>query len=335
MIKFSVIVPIYNVEKYLSKCIESLVNQTYNNIEIILINDGSQDNSLSIIEKYAATDNRIIPISKKNGGLSEARNTGLSIANGDYIAFVDGDDWVEPNMFEVLASHLNSKRTKPDFTCFRLQFDNENLNTHVVYGHDFLIDELSGWENILLDTLLVKNITTSVWSKVYKKSFLDKWKFTFEPDIVNEDTLFSIITASQANIVSFVNNVLYHAIEREGSISRSSQERLFKDMDIALEKAKMVLANYNKFSLIESIYKARYLKSMLYNLLQAAQRLSLHEYIKIVNILHTKTSFDLYNHNKYRKILPLPHKTLLLISKYPICFYYTVKFLNILSFKMH
>lgn len=335
MVKFSVIVPIYNVEKYLSKCIESLINQTYDNIEIILINDGSTDNCSSIIERFASIDERIIPISKQNGGLSEARNTGLSIASGDYIAFVDGDDWVESNMFEVLNSHLESMNEKPDFTCFRLQFDNETLNTHVIYGHEFLINNIQGWENIITDTVLVKNITTSAWSKVYKKSFLDKWDFTFEPNIVNEDTLFSIIIASQANLVSFVNNVLYHAIERDGSISRSSQERLFIDMDYALEKAKSILINYNKFHIIKSIYEARYLKSMLYNLLQSAQRLSLHEYIKIVNILHSKTYFDLYNKKKNRIILPFLHKTLLVISKYPIFFYYTIRFFNLLSFKMH
>lgn len=127
MIRFSVIVPAYRVEQYLSKCIESIIRQTYLNLEIILVNDGSPDGCLQIMEYYAAKDKRIRVISQTNMGLSEARNAGLKIATGDYVAFVDSDDWIEKEMFEVLAAHLDSKPS--DYTCFRLQFDNEKTGT--------------------------------------------------------------------------------------------------------------------------------------------------------------------------------------------------------------
>lgn len=98
----SVIVPIYNVEKYLEKCLKSIVNQSYNNLEIILVNDGSTDGCLDIIEKYKKLDDRIKVINKKNGGLSDARNCGMKVANGDYVAFIDSDDFLELDMFEYI-----------------------------------------------------------------------------------------------------------------------------------------------------------------------------------------------------------------------------------------
>ena len=98
----SVIIPIYNVENYLKKCIESVINQTYKNLEIILVNDGSNDNSKNIIDEYSTIDNRIKVINKENGGLSDARNAGIEIAKGDYITFLDSDDWIELNMYEKL-----------------------------------------------------------------------------------------------------------------------------------------------------------------------------------------------------------------------------------------
>ena len=104
--KITVIVPVYNVENYLNKCLDSLINQTYKNLEIIVINDGSTDNSGEICQEYAQKDNRIIYIEQENGGLSDARNTGLERMTGSYVTFVDSDDWVEPDYVEVLYNKL-------------------------------------------------------------------------------------------------------------------------------------------------------------------------------------------------------------------------------------
>ena len=102
----SIIVPVYNVEKYLSKCIDSIINQTYKNIEIILIDDGSTDSSGAICDKYALVDSRIHVLHIENSGVSNARNVGLNHATGDYIGFVDSDDYIEPNMYELLLEEL-------------------------------------------------------------------------------------------------------------------------------------------------------------------------------------------------------------------------------------
>ena len=103
--KISVIVPVYKVEKYLDRCVESIVNQTYKNLEIILVDDGSPDNCPVMCDEWAEKDERIRVIHKENGGLADARNAGMNIATGDYIGFVDSDDWIEPNMYEVLLKN--------------------------------------------------------------------------------------------------------------------------------------------------------------------------------------------------------------------------------------
>lgn len=114
--KFSIIIPIYNVEDYLSKCLDSVIEQTLMDIEIICVNDGSKDKSLNILQQYSNNDNRIRIISKENGGLSSARNAGLKVAKGDYICFLDSDDYAEPNLCERLYTEI--LEYKPDIIAF-------------------------------------------------------------------------------------------------------------------------------------------------------------------------------------------------------------------------
>ena len=116
-LKVSVVIPIWNTEKYLRKCLASVVNQTYKNLEIICINDGSPDNSLAILEEYAKKDSRIIIINQGNAGVSTARNRGLDIATGEYISFVDPDDWIESNTYESTVN-LFEKNPKVDLITF-------------------------------------------------------------------------------------------------------------------------------------------------------------------------------------------------------------------------
>ena len=333
MIKFSVIVPIYNVERYLPKCIESIIHQTYPCLEIILVDDGSPDNCLEIMERYAKQDERITVVSQENGGLSAARNAGLRIATGDYISFVDSDDWIEENMFSELSVHL--AQMKPDYTCFRIQYDNDRSGTHFVYGKPYPILKIEGVDLILEDTLKVQNIPTSAWSKVYNRDFLSRFALRFEPGIVNEDTLFSIQVACRAQKVTFLNGLFYHTIEREGSISRSSQERLFLDMHTALLKAKEYMREIGYFERFQYLYEARYLKSMLYNLLQAAQRLSYKEFRRVRNICINNTLYKEYNCYDIRKCLPLKHQVLLMVSKSTLLFFSFVRFLNKVGWRMH
>ena len=107
----SVIIPAYNIERYISRCLDSIMAQTYNNLEIIVIDDGSKDQTAEILDDYQKRDSRIIVVHKENGGVSSARNNGLDIATGDYISFVDGDDLIESNMYEILVKILEKEKT--------------------------------------------------------------------------------------------------------------------------------------------------------------------------------------------------------------------------------
>lgn len=331
--KISVIIPVYNVESYLHRCLDSVINQTYSNLEIILVNDGSTDNSLSIINEFAQKDKRIIVFSQKNSGLAVARNIGLKAATGDYVSFIDSDDWIEKDMYSELAVHLENEH--PDFVNFRFQFDNETLNTHSVYGKPYRRLKFESRNEILEDTLKNVNILTAPWTKIYNRKFLLEYHLVFEPGIVNEDTLFTILISCHAHKVTFVNRIFYHAIERDGSISRSSQQRLFLDMHTALGKAKDYMIQINVFEHFHSLYEARYLKSMLYNQLQAAQRLSYSEYVRVMNICLERTLYKVYNRAVSRKYLPLPHQLMLLVGKSLPCSYVVVRLLNKLGWRMH
>lgn len=331
--KFSVIVPAYNVEKYLSKCIESITTQTYENLEIILINDGSPDDCLAIMQRYARQDSRIIVVSQENEGLSAARNAGLEIATGDYVAFVDSDDWIEPDMFSELERRI--RQEMPDFICFRLQYDNLNSGKCWIYGKPYSIASMEGSDQILRDVLEVKNIPTAAWSKVYSKRFLDDHSLKFKPGIINEDTLFSLQAACHAGKVSFVNRVFYHTIERPGSISRSAQDRLFRDMAIALDDVREYLVHYDRLNnpILERIYCSRYVKSMLYNIFQAAQRLPRERFNAVHSICMNETGYKRYGSRKLA--LPLKYRAMYRLSLYPNLFYAVFKAMYFFGLRMH
>ncbi len=185
--KISVIVPVYKVEKYLDKCIESIVNQTYQNLEILLVDDGSPDNCPQMCDKWAQRDSRIRVIHQKNGGVSASRNAGLDAATGDYIGFVDSDDWIDSDMYELLVSNLihnNCDVSRCGF-CYYMQNDNsfisENYNTDIeILNNDALMRSLqnSGY----LDGV--------IWNKIYSNKLLNKIRFN-ENYPVGEDLLFN------------------------------------------------------------------------------------------------------------------------------------------------
>lgn len=126
--KISIIVPVYNIEKYIVRCIESILNQTYSNLEIILVDDGSTDSSGGICDEYAKKDDRIVVIHKVNGGLSDARNAGLKVVTGDYIGYVDGDDWIDSTMYEDMLSVMEAKDIKLSICRYKKVFTGETID---------------------------------------------------------------------------------------------------------------------------------------------------------------------------------------------------------------
>ena len=183
MIKVSVIVPIYNVEKQLAKCLDSLLNQTLKDIQIILVNDGSEDSSAEIAKKYVVKDpDRVLYFEKANGGLSDARNYGLKYATGEYISFVDSDDYITENLYTDLLPYMEQKY---DMIKFKIAKVDEQGNV-LEKNYTPLFEEKSGEE--AFDILYKADVMTEVaWGYLYKRDFFRRNKFEFTKGKYHED----------------------------------------------------------------------------------------------------------------------------------------------------
>ncbi len=209
----TIVIPIYNVEKYLEKCLQSVINQTYNNIEIILVDDGSPDNCGSICDDYAKKDSRIKVIHKENGGLSDARNAGIKVATGKYITFLDSDDYVTSDYIEYLYKLIKKYNVK--LSICKLQ----------IVWKDIKVQDESSLEDVCLDVkgayknlLFQQGIDISANAKLY---LTELWKnYEFPKGKVYEDTAVIYKLIEEAQNVAFGNKECYYYIAREGSISK-------------------------------------------------------------------------------------------------------------------
>ena len=208
--KISIIVPIYNSERYLDKCINSILNQTYKNLEIILIDDGSTDKSKMICEKYKKKDSRIIFISKKNTGVSDTRNIGLNIASGKYIGFVDSDDFIKLDMFEILIYNINKYRADLSI-CNIVEKNNRKYRVKELSSRDGL--------KIILENSGPKGY---IYNKLYKKNIIDRYNIKFNVNIyMCEDLLFNCLYLQNIGKVIYTTQELYYYIKRRGSVTNS------------------------------------------------------------------------------------------------------------------
>lgn len=246
----SIIVPIYNVEKYLSECLDSIINQTYKNLEIILIDDGSTDNSGKICDKYAKKDKRIVVIHRTNGGVSSARNLGLKIANGSYIGFVDADDWIANDMYENL--YINLKKFNADISVCK--FKNVYKRKNIVHNDEKYSNLVSLNSEQALEILfdIKKCYSWSLWNKLYKKEILSNFdeKLTIAEDLMQ---IFKIYFNKNV-ITSFENKEKYFYYFRKGSACHSnifSIDRI-KEIDVWKYILKEV-SNNQHFRVCESL----------------------------------------------------------------------------------
>ena len=200
-IKISIIVPVYNTENYLNRCLDSLVCQTLNDIEIIIVNDGSHDNSQLIIDQYYKQySEKIIPLIKENGGLSEARNLGIKHAKGEYISFVDSDDYVEKDMCEKM--YEKGIQTKSDVVCSPITFIWEN-NRKV--KKSFFPDIDIFGKGILESPRILGIVSSYAVTKIYKRDFWNKNNFRFPVGQCFEDSALIYNILLKANKVESVN----------------------------------------------------------------------------------------------------------------------------------
>ncbi len=206
---FSIIVPVYNVEAYLSQCLESLQAQDYTDFEVICVNDGSTDRSREILSEWDEKFPQIRVIDRKNGGLSAARNTGLQAATGDYVVFIDSDDWVEPKMLAQLAKEANGE----DMICFACRQTDNNT-------YDTLDPEQSdGWSYYNRHALEHREVSfVCVWQRCYRRVFLEENGLRFLEGILHEDNEFTPQACLKAKSIKVIPDILYNYRVRSGSI---------------------------------------------------------------------------------------------------------------------
>lgn len=207
--KFSIIVPVYNVEAYLSQCLESLQAQDFTDFEVICVNDGSTDSSREVLSKWESEFPQIKVIDRENGGLSAARNTGLKAAQGEYVVFVDSDDWVEPTILSRLAEEANGE----DITCFACRRTDNNT-------YDTLLSEQSdGWSHYNRHALEHREVPfVCVWQRCYRREFLMDNSLHFREGILHEDNEFTPRAFLRAKRIKVIPDVLYIYRVRLGSI---------------------------------------------------------------------------------------------------------------------
>ncbi|MDD2250513.1 MAG: glycosyltransferase family 2 protein [Candidatus Cloacimonetes bacterium] len=209
----SVIIPIYNVKDYIARCIDSVINQSYQNLEIILINDGSTDKSGDICEVYARSDSRIRLKHKENGGLSSARNAGLEIATGDYITFLDSDDYIDLDTYAVNMDILNENRTIDI-----VQFPVERQNT--ILGMPVKPYLISGEKNIFANWWRNDVITSSVCNKIFRKKVFETIRFPIKQ--THEDHFLIVNFSETTQNVFLSDKGCYHYVVRDDSITTST-----------------------------------------------------------------------------------------------------------------
>ena len=279
----TVVIPIYNVEKYLKKCIESIIGQTYKDLEIILVDDGSPDNSGKICDEYANIDKRINVIHKENGGLSDARNYGIMNAHGKYIVFIDSDDYVENQYIELLYKAIILNNTKISQCGIKKINEKNDIIGYFNYGEnqikkskELIIDLYGGkWENIV------------VWNKMYLRELFNNIKFP--KGKIHEDEFVTYKLLFLSNEISVINKCLYNYMQSNESITgrkfylnrldildaleerliffeKSKEEELYKEtLENYLNTIKMcyfeVRKNINKSKKIQKYLKNIYVKN--------------------------------------------------------------------------
>lgn len=250
----SIIVPVYNIEKYISKCLQSIAEQTYQNLEIIVVDDGSTDSSGKIADEFADKDSRFVIIHKENGGVASARNTGIANVHGDYIGFVDGDDYINREMFQVLFDNLKKFECDISGCSFRgvndsnignpeEQIDKDNQRTLVInnyesykyYYHEPCLEA---------DTPFLTTSQRFLWNKIYKKNIFDDIFFP-EDAYLGEDACVYFDIFKKASKSVYTDLKLYYYYNREDSLTKDkieSEEKHIKRLKINSEIARKYIS---------------------------------------------------------------------------------------------
>ena len=237
--KYSIIIPVYNTSKYLNKCIKSAINQDYDNIEIIIVNDGSTDDSLDIIKKYTKKYKNITLIDQKNKGLSVARNEGIKKATGDYFLLLDSDDFIEYNLVSTLNNYV---KEKPDLIRFQLRTTDEDGNLISEY-HEKGFDLTNGSTGFELITNYKYVEVSTLY--LYKTSYYKKNKFSFMPGVIHEDYGLIPLVIDKAKTILSIDYIGYNYLQRNISLSHVDNYTNTKNKTFDVLKQYENLMKYN------------------------------------------------------------------------------------------
>lgn len=273
MPKVSIVVPIYNVEKYLDRSIRSLINQSLQDIEIILVNDGSKDNSLAICKKYKQQDKRVKVIDKPNGGVSSARNEGIKVAIGEYIGFIDPDDWIENNMYEQLYKQIIE--TKCDVAmCNFVIDDNRSIkeiyiptDKHVLNKQDireWLIPNMVGPEDLNSNG---STIMGSACRLLVKREMTMNQQILFPLSIpLMEDLIWCIEVFANSNKIVIDRGLYYHYMKNDNSAVTGYRKNMDSVQMMVFNKLESLLLKYDINSYCENRMKLRYINMIINNI---------------------------------------------------------------------
>lgn len=245
--KISVIVPIYNTQKFLKKCVDSILNQTYKDFELLLMVDGSPDNCLSICNEYAKKDARVIVVNKENEGLEKTRRVGLGYAKGDYITHIDSDDWVDITALEKMITAAESSHADVVIAKFTRVMDRFGLlkkPSPYNLPHNFLLDNASFMKDYFIGFFGINKFSISMWAKLYKKSFIDQQHIAIGGFDMGEDLYYNIQVFPKATKIHFIDAPIY--FYRFGGMTTKLNEKIIEAAIGMYNLKKKSIIEYNK-----------------------------------------------------------------------------------------
>lgn len=310
----TIIIPVYNLEYYIARCLDSVLAQTYSNLQVIVVNDGSKDNSLKIIKQYEERDSRIILIDKANEGVSAARNMGVDIAMGEYIMFIDGDDWIDTNMVETL--YLLAVENNTDFVGGGFVFEELKSGRKRFSPIGFHPQVIEG-KNILRNYLTGHYLWGSVWGGMYRRTFLNEYNLRFDKGIrYGEDVFFNLQVMSKANKVLVCENHFYHVLVRPSSVTRQTVHELDK------EKKNPDVVKYLKMQNLWDEYKEDYkvwfVRFSNYTLYHLALKVNYADYSIFFKHYTSTTDYLMWNNWHIRTRMNARNHLISFIGKYPL-----------------
>lgn len=256
MSKISIIIPVYNTEKYLKQCLDSIINQTFEDFECICVNDGSTDNSLTILQEYSKKDNRIKIINQKNSGSSVSRNNGIKQALGQYVSFIDADDWITDNYLEILYNKIIETDADIVRASFKFYYQKNDICESAKIREIHKIKN-----NTDIERLYKGYAGAFVWAKLYKKSLIKDNNIYFYEGKTAEDCPFSALVYLYAKKICFINDEIYFYRKQIEGVTANYQAQIIDAFDNFVELSKD-LANRNfitkdvtKFLIDTFIYK--------------------------------------------------------------------------------